>query len=217
VTEGLLNWLAGLPTVGAYAVLILLSAIENVFPPVPADVAVALGAFLAQRTGRSPVLLGVLCWLANTVSSAGMYAVARAYGPEFFTRSLGRRLIPAAALETLRGAYARHGMAGIFVSRFLPGVRAGVTPFAGVVGLSPARALLPAAAASAIWYACLVGAATTLGLTWPRIRSLLEETMSVLGAVALVVAAAVVLWLWWRTSRSRALRSSEQTDTLGPR
>jgi membrane protein DedA with SNARE-associated domain len=204
VTDGLLAWLTALPTTAAYAVLICLSAIENVFPPVPADVAVALGAFLAQRTGHSVLVLGVLCWLANTFSSAGMYAVARVYGPDFFTSGLGRRLVPAAALDALHGAYARHGVAGIFVSRFLPGVRAAVTPFAGVVGLSPLRALVPAAAASGIWYAFLVGAATALGLSWPIVRALIERTMFALGVVGLLAAAAILYWLYQRARRGRA-------------
>jgi membrane protein DedA with SNARE-associated domain len=204
VTDGLLAWLAALPTTAAYAVLICLSAIENVFPPVPADVAVALGAFLAQRTGHSALVLGALCWLANTLSSAGMYVVARVYGPDFFTSGPGRRLVPAAALDVLRGAYARHGVAGIFVSRFLPGVRAAVTPFAGVVGLSPVRALVPAAAASGIWYALLVGAATGLGLAWPIVRALIERTMFALGLVGLLAAAAILYGLYRRARRGRA-------------
>ena len=52
-----LSWLASLPTLPTYVVLMLLSALENVFPPVPADVAVALGAFLAQRGEVSAPLL----------------------------------------------------------------------------------------------------------------------------------------------------------------
>jgi membrane protein DedA with SNARE-associated domain len=196
VTESLLGWLAGLPTTAAYAVLAVFSALENVFPPVPADVAVALGAFLAQRTGRSTLLLGTICWFANTASSAGMYFFARAYGPGFFTRGWGRHLVPAAALVALRRAYERHGALGIFVSRFLPGLRAGVTPFAGVVGLTPWRALVPAAAASAIWYTLIVGAATSLGLSWPAVRAFLERFNAALGVVAAVTTLALGFWLW---------------------
>jgi len=128
------------------------------------------------------LLLGLLCWLANTASSAGMYAFARARGPAFFTTGLGRKLLPAAALAALRDAYARHGVAGIFFSRFLPGVRAGVTPFAGVVGLPPGRTLVPAALASAIWYAALVSVASALGLEWSAVRRLLEHADAALGA-----------------------------------
>jgi membrane protein DedA with SNARE-associated domain len=203
VTERLLAWLVSLPPVGAYAVLVVLSAVENVFPPVPADVAVALGAFVAQRAGHSTLLLGLLCWLGNTASSAGMYVFARRYGPEFFTKGWGRRLVPPAALALLHGAYERHGVAGIFASRFLPAIRAGVTPFAGVVGVSPVRALVPAAAASAIWYALLVVVASMLGLSWPLVRSVLDRAMSLLGAVGLLAAGLLALWLWRRVRGPR--------------
>jgi membrane-associated protein len=204
MTERLLAWLSAAPAPLAYSVLIVLSALENVFPPVPADVAVGLGAFFAQRTGRSPMLLGLLCWLANTASAAGMYALARRRGPTFFTTGLGRKLVPAAALGALREAYARHGVVGIFFSRFLPGVRAGVTPFAGVVGLSPARTLIPAATASAIWYAALVGVAGALGLDWPVVRGLIEQASTALGVAAAFATLILVLWLVRRSRRRSA-------------
>ena len=56
-----LDWLTQLPTVPLYLVLLILSALENIFPPVPADVAVALGAFLAQRDKLSLIPLGIAC------------------------------------------------------------------------------------------------------------------------------------------------------------
>ena len=75
-----LEWVAQLPEIAVYIVLMALSALENVFPPVPADVAVVLGAFLAQRGLTSAPVLGVLCWLANTVSAAAMFFYARRRG-----------------------------------------------------------------------------------------------------------------------------------------
>ncbi len=201
MTENLLGWLVEIPAWASAAVLMLLSAVENIFPPIPADVAVALGAFLAQRAGRSALLLGTLCWLANCASAAGIYAVARALGPAFLERGLGRRIVPPVALAAIRAAYERHGALGIFLSRFLPGFRAGVLPFAGVVGLKPLRALVPAMAASAIWYAAIVSAATLLGLSWPALRALLERTNALLGAIALGVVALLAWWLWRRGRR----------------
>jgi membrane protein DedA with SNARE-associated domain len=183
------------------------SALENVFPPVPADVAVALGAFLSQRLGRPVVYLGFLCWSANTATSIGMYALARRYGSEFFRSGWRRRLLPAEAMTALETAYARYGIWGIFLSRFLPGIRAAVTPFAGVVGMSALPALIPATLASAIWYAGIVGAATALGLEWRSIRRLIESVNSVLGLVAIGAVALVMLWLIFRVRVSRDRRS----------
>ena len=172
-----------------------LSALENVFPPVPADVAVVLGAFLAQRGLTSAPVLGVACWLANTSSAAAMYFYARHRGPRFFERGWRRKLMPPESIAAIQTAYQRHGVLGIFLSRFLPGIRAAVTPFAGVVGMSPMRALLPAASASAIWYAVLVGFGSFLGVNWETARGLVDDANRVLGAIAVAVTVAVILWL----------------------
>jgi membrane protein DedA with SNARE-associated domain len=201
--DAFLAWITGLPAPGVYAVLMALSALENVFPPVPADVAVVLGGFLAQRGVTSVWLLGVLCWLANTTTSAGLYFYAGKHGPEFFDDGWPRRLMPPEALAALQVAYDRHGVLGIFLSRFLPGVRAAVTPFAGVVGMSPWRALPPAFVASAIWYGVLVVVGSALGHNWERARAVVEDANRALAVLALVVAAGFAYWLWRKRQRTR--------------
>ena len=206
MAEAFLRWVAGLPGLAVYGVLIALSAVENIFPPVPADVAVVLGAFLARQGKVSAPLLGVLCWFANTASAAGMYFYARAHGRRFFASGWRRKLMPPEAIAALEIAYRRHGMYGIFISRFLPGVRAAVMPFAGVAGMSPARALIPAATASAIWYAFLIAAGSFLGQSWPRARALLVDANRALAIVTALVAALVALLLWRRARQRRAQR-----------
>jgi alkaline phosphatase len=203
MVEAVLDWLAAQPPALAFAALAALSSLENVFPPLPADVAVVFGAFVAQRARVSPYLLGGVCWLANLASSAGMYAYARARGRRFFDRGWPRRLVPPAAVQALEEAYAHHGVWGIFVSRFFPGVRAAVMPFAGLLGVSPARAVLPAALASAIWYALLVAAGTAVGLNWQAARRLVDGANRLLGASGLLAAALLAYWVWRRSRRPR--------------
>jgi membrane-associated protein len=198
VLDRFLDWVAQLPELAVYIVLMALSALENVFPPVPADVAVVLGAFLARRGLTSAPVLGAFCWLANTTSAAAMYFYARRRGPRFFESGWRRKLMPPEAIAAIQTAYERHGVLGIFLSRFLPGVRAAVTPFAGIVGMSPVRALLPAASASAIWYAVLVGFGSFLGLNWETARGMVDDANRVLATIATLVTLAVVVWLWRR-------------------
>lgn len=181
-----------------YGVLALLSAVENVFPPVPADVAVVLGAFLAREGVTSAPLIGLVCWMANTASSAGMYFLARRKGKAFFESGLPHRLMPPAALHALERAYAKRGVLGIFLSRFLPGVRAAVTPFAGVAGMPPMKALVPAAGASLIWYAFLIVVGTALGLSWDTARETVEDATRVLAWIGAAAAVAAAVWLWRR-------------------
>ena len=196
MADRFLEWVSGLPVPAIYAILALLSAVENVFPPVPADVAVVVGAFLSHRGLTSAPLIGALCWLANTLSSAAMYFYARAHGRRFLQEGWPRRFMPPRTLRALEEAYARHGAYGIFLSRFLPGIRAGVTPFAGVVGISPLRALVPSAAASAIWYVFLVAAGAMLGLNLEAAKGLLSSANRVLGLLSAVALMLAAVWLW---------------------
>jgi membrane protein DedA with SNARE-associated domain len=204
VLDRFLEWLFHLPRVPTYAVLALLSALENVFPPVPADVAVALGAFLAAQGEVSAVLLGVICWAANQASAAGMYFFARRHGAAFFGEGWGRKLMPPEAMAVIQEAYDRFGVLGIFFSRFLPGIRAAVTPFAGVVGMPAARALVPAGLASALWYAFLVGTGVTLGQNLEAVKRLVDDANRWLGLVALVVTSGFAFWLLRRLRRKRS-------------
>jgi len=104
-------------------------------------------------------------------------------------------------LAALEEAYARWGTAGIFLSRFLPGLRAAVPPFAGIAGLPVARTLVPAAIASAIWYAFLAFAGYQVAENWEAVKALVADTNRVLGITALVLAAIAFVWLWRRSRR----------------
>ncbi len=200
--DHLLDTLASLPLVPTYLVLMALSALENVFPPVPADTAVALGAFLARRGEISVVPLAVLCWLSNVASAALTYAFARRHGQAFFREGWGRRILPPSVLGALEDAYRRFGVVGIFASRFLPGLRAAVTPFAGIAGLAPLPALVPAALASAIWYAFLAAAGYTLAQNWDAVKQLVADANRALAFVAIGFTLLVLLWFWRRARRA---------------
>ena len=187
-----------------YGVIALLAALENVFPPVPADLVVALGAFLAGQ-GAGITRLGVFLatWIPNVASAIGMYWIARTVGRSFAESPAGQRLLPPRAMRALERAYQRHHTWGMFVSRFLPGYRAVVPPFAGIAGLGAFRALVPVAVASGIWYGLIVLLAHRLGRSWPAVAQAMGRVGWWLAAAAL--AATAVLWfVLWRRRRTHA-------------
>jgi len=146
------------------------------------------------------VVFGIT-WAANVGAAAGVYALARRHGPAFFRGPLGRKLLPAPVLAHLERAYDRHGTYGIFLSRLLPVWRAVVPPFAGIAGLSPARALIPVALASGLWYGVLTLFVMRLGTNFDSVLAQLGRVNRALGIGALVVLAAVALIVWRRMKR----------------
>lgn len=184
--------------------LMLISSLENVFPPVPADVATALGAFWATRAGISPVLVGFLCFLANQASAFGVYFWARSRGEEVLRSRACRWLLPVEIQPVVRGHIERFGALGVFMSRFLPGVRAAVLPFAAINGLSPLRALGPATVASLIWYVVLTVAGAALGLAYDEVRATVTRATGLLGVIGVAAAAVAGLLLVRAGRRARA-------------
>jgi membrane protein DedA with SNARE-associated domain len=197
-----IEWLLDQPAPLVFLLLALMAATENVFPPVPADVAAALGAFWAAENGRSPWLLGFVCFAANQVSAMAVYFWARARGEAVLTSPLFASLLPAEDREPIRRRVEAWGAWGVFLSRFMPGLRAAVLPFAAIYGLSPARALLPAAVASLLWYALLTAAGASLGLAYKEVATLVNRSTGFLGAVALAVTA-VLIWSLWKRGRTK--------------
>jgi membrane protein DedA with SNARE-associated domain len=114
---------------------------------------------------------------------------------------LGRRLLPQPILARLEQEYERHGTYGIFLSRLLPVWRAVVTPFAGIAGLSPARALLPVALASALWYGGVTALVVRLAPSLDAMLVQLGRVNRVLGAVTLLAAVALAFVVWRRLKR----------------
>ena len=176
-----------------YAVLAGFAALENIFPPVPADTAVAVGAFVSVGGRITAVGVFLVTWLANVSSAAAVYAVARRPGRRFLEGRIGRRLVKPAALMRIERLYQHYGTWGIFLSRFIPGVRAVVPPFAGIAGLGVVRSLAPVIVASGIWYGVVTIAAVTVSRESGRIGALVTRLNLTAAIVAVVLGGAIAL------------------------
>jgi len=197
-------WLNSVPIGTLYVALGAVAAIENIFPPIPADTVVALGSFLAAR-GRGSVLFAFLAtWVGNVGSAMIMYALGRRYGAaKLEQRLLGDKA--AGADHRLGQMYGKYGVLALFASRFIPGVRALVPPFAGALRVPPVRAALAIAGASAIWYGTVSYVGFTVGGNWQRVLHLISEYGRILaGVAAVLLLVGVVIW----RSRSKKISAS---------
>lgn len=196
--SGFLDTLGSAPAAVIYLVLGIAAALENIVPPVPADVVVLFGGFLAGRGAASPLAVFVAVWLCNVGGALLVYGVGRRFGAEFFQGRRGRLILRPRQLERLSHVYRRYGFGVIFVSRFLPMFRAVVPIFAGVAGLGLWRTALPMALASGLWYGAIVYLGVAAGRNWEHIVERLDSAGRSLWIVAAVVTAAVGAW-WWKT------------------
>ena len=195
--QHLLDWLASLPPLALYAALALAAAIENFFPPFPADTVVAFGSFYAARVHGSVILTFLATLTGNLAGAMGVYALGRRYGAE----RLARRFRLGGGEGQVAEQYRRRGLPALFLSRFLPGVRALVPPFAGAARVPPLQAALAMGTASALWYGVITWLSFRVGTSWEALAARIAGVGRVFAIVAGVIVAVAALAWWIRRRR----------------
>ncbi len=184
-----------------YLLMALAAMLENLVPPVPADLVILFGGFLLGQAGERIWLAALLVWLNNVAGALVVYGLGRRYGMRFFAGRWGRMLLRPAQLAELAGFYQRYGLLVIFVSRFLPVFRAVVPIFAGVSHVGVWKTAIPIAIASGLWYGTLVYLGAAAGANWEAIWRTVEAAGRWLYLLAGLLALILLRW-WWRSRRA---------------
>jgi membrane protein DedA with SNARE-associated domain len=200
--QGVLDWLSGLPPPALYAALALVSAAENVFPPLPADTVVAFGAFLAAR-GQATLLGAFLTtWLGNVSGALLVYMLGRRYGTRYAHQWM-TRFGGASRESRLQAMYERRGTVALFLSRFIPGLRALVPPFAGALHVPVLRTTLVIAIASGIWYGIVTWIAYRVGSDWDALQERIRGAGLTAGLLAAGLAVLAIAGYLIRRRRAK--------------
>lgn len=210
--EALLQLISSVPVEVTYVLVGVGAAVENVFPPVPSDLAVLAGGILAERGFLRAEIVFLVAWLSNLALALAVYLAAYRYGAGLFSTRWGHWLLRPAQLRRMSDFYDEYGTITVLVSRFLPVFRVLVPAFAGISRLGFWRTAIPLMLASAAWYALLIWVGAIFSRNLPRLLA----RLSAVNTTAAVVAGGIAIGLsilWWRSrSSSRGAPSGEAAD-----
>ena len=201
--SGLIGWLSHAPLALLYLIMAAFAAVENVFPPIPADTVVALGSWLAARGQGSPLWAFLSVWIGNVAGAAAMYFVGRRHGTAWIERRFPK-IADEKSENRFRELHRKYGAASLFLSRFIPGVRALVPPFAGALRLPAVPTLVSIALASGIWYGLVSYLAFRAGAAdWDALNGRIASVGRWIAVGAAVVLAIAALGWWLRQRASK--------------
>ena len=201
------GWIEELILAIGYPGIVLVMAIENVFPPIPSEAVLPFAGALAANgelsfwgavaAGTAGSVLGavVLYGVGYVAHEAGVRRLVAAYGRYVF--------ISEHDLDRAAGWFERYGEAVIFFGRLIPIIRSIVSVPAGYTRMNPVRFLLYTTLGTALWSLLLTYAGWVLGENWETIREYTGPYEN--GALAVIVLAGVgfVGWRALRRWRSR--------------
>jgi membrane protein DedA with SNARE-associated domain len=206
--ESLLGWLGDVPLGALYALIFGASLVEGILPLMPGDVAAALLAFFAARAGGllTPTIMAVTG--GSILGALVMWWVGKRYGANWLTRQLHRFGLTKVehqveeAEHKVEAAYRQYGWVALFVSRFLPGLRAVVPVAAGALRIPFWEVTIIFTLASAIWYGTIAWIAFRVGDNWETVRDTVVRVGRDVG-IGAIVAGVVLAIVGWRLIKRR--------------
>ena len=179
-------------------------AIESAMIPLPSELILPFAGFLVSDTSAiEPLTKGpwnfwivvVVATLGNTVGSVIGYFIGAWGGRPFLERYGKYLLIRPHEIELADRFFQKYGSATAFFSRLLPIVRTFISFPAGVARMHLGKFILYSTLGAFPWSILLVYAGEQLGSRWQDIRHALQPFDL---AIAALVVAAFLLFLWWR-------------------
>jgi membrane protein DedA with SNARE-associated domain len=182
-----------------YPGLVLVMAVEHVFPPIPSELVLPLAGFEVGR-GRLN-LWGAIgsSTLGSLIGASILYGIARQGGRPLILR-LNRFLrVDEEGLDKAEDRFRRHSAWIVILGRMVPGIRSVVSLPPGLLRMPFRRYLLLTAAGSLVWNSLLIVAGQQLGSRWDEVGTVVEPIAQV---VLIAVIPVTVGWLVWRRRRA---------------
>lgn len=194
----MIDWIIDLMSAGGYLALGGLMFLENLFPPIPSEIVMPLGGFLAAQ-GRFTLTMTILVGTVGTVFGAYFwYWVGQRVGEErlrVFAVRHGRWLtLGPADVDRASDWFRRKGKWAVMVGRFMPGIRTLISVPAGVANMPLLPFLIYTTLGSLVW----IGGLATLGYL---LEAQYARVANWMGPLSWVVLAGFVIWYLWRLLR----------------
>lgn len=199
----MVDWITNLVNNLGYVGLAFLTFVENVFPPIPSEIIMPLGGFLAAQ--------GKLTWLGVTLAgTAGsvigglaLFGFGRLFTEEWILNWIERYgrwfLLTTDDIEKAFNWFDRYDYWAVFLARLVPGVRSLISIPAGSRRMNLIPFIAFTAVGTAIWSGLLAYAGMLLGAEYERIAEYIDIIKYlVLGGLVALALLWFVRRLWQR-------------------
>jgi membrane protein DedA with SNARE-associated domain len=178
--------------------------------PMPEDIILIAAGIAGASIGQPWLATTVLMYAGVMIGDSIIFLVGRHFGARLLTMPWLLRLFPLEKQERARERFQRHGRKGLFIARFLPGIRAPFFCSAGAMHVPYLRFLAYDGLAALVSVPVFTGLGHWLGLRFAENIEALKDAVAdthfwtlVATAVLVVVLAAVGVIAWRKRHRSR--------------
>ena len=202
IATSLANFVIGLIQTLGYPGIFFLMLLEGLLLPIPSEVVMAFGGYLAFSSGL-PDIMGIPAFvvllivgsLGNVVGAYLAYLLGDYGGIPLIMRYGKYVMLDEGSIRKTHEWFLRYGPISVFLTRLVPIFRTFISIPAGIAKMNRTTFLLLTLAGSLIWDSLLIYLGYVLGPHWGSILSFFDEYQYV--AIGILVA----IILWWFFSK----------------
>jgi membrane protein DedA with SNARE-associated domain len=201
------EWIQALSPISIYLIFFAIAYLENILPPIPGDVLVAFGGYLAaeQVIGFIPIL--ILTTVASVIGFLNMYAFGFYFGDrieKLESRHWLIRLIDIKYFDKGKRWMDRWGQGVILANRFLAGTRSVISLLSGITKTNIYSTTLSSFVSSIAWNSLLLTFGWVVHENWQIIGNYLSVYGWIILILLTLLFAARYLYKRYRKSQVRA-------------
>lgn len=202
------NWLISIMNDYGYIGILLLIALENIFPPVPSEVILTFGGFMTTNTDLT--ITGVV--IASTIGSVLGAVVLYGIGLLLDVKNLEKVVdkwghILRLTREDLYKADAwfdKYGPWTVFFCRFVPLIRSLISIPAGMSNMNFGLFLLLTTVGTFIWNIVLIKLGASVGESWDTIVNYMD-VYSNIAYIAIGILLLIFLFIFMKSRKTKKL------------
>ncbi|MBM4760678.1 DedA family protein [Bacillus sp. B15-48] len=172
------EWIFSIMEEFGYIGILVVIALENLFPPIPSELVLPFSGFMTTRTGLTVPGVIVASTLGSVLGAIILYWIGRMINVQQLERFVERRgrllKVSKRDIRTAEGWFIRFGPWTVFFCRLIPVVRSLISIPAGMAKMNIVTFILFSTFGTLIWNTILVSLGAYLGESWKEIMTYAE-------------------------------------------
>jgi membrane protein DedA with SNARE-associated domain len=177
------NWITEVMNTYGYIGILLLIALENIFPPIPSEVILTFGGFMTTTSNMSIIGVIIVSTIGSIVGAIVLYGIGLLLDVNRLERIVDKwghiLRLTSKDIDKANAWFHKFGVWAVFLGRLVPLVRSLISIPAGMAHMNFWVFLLFTTLGSLIWNSILVSVGAAVGTSWSTIVGYMDTYSNV--------------------------------------
>ena len=177
-----------------YLGVLLLIAIENIFPPIPSEIILTFGGFMTKMPNSILTIVGVIiaATLGSILGAIALYYIGKILNKERLKKIVSGKIgkilfLKPKDIEKADKWFDEKGNKTVFFCRFIPVIRSLISIPAGMTKMNMSKFVGLTFIGSLVWNVILVLLGAKMGENWPTIANFVDQYSKIVAIIIVII------------------------------